>query len=358
MNRRRRLLAVAFAFPLSGCILDFENLSGGEGGGGGSGGSAACPDCRLCEGACEGGACDAILDLSAGSTSFRVAVVEGALFAGDPASKSLVRLTEGGQPAVFEVPTSPQAIAADDRFVFWGTEGDGMFRCEKADCAKLVELLPGGTDSNPRQLLVDGGELYWVTGPDLTAGKVLRCDVNACVPQAIATDQFRPHGLALDAQYVYWTVHGMDGTLDGSIMRARRDGTEVVTYLANVDGPSGVAVAGDSLYYTHGVYDGRVLRCALGPTACGAPEEITPAASLAGAPVRVPMSVAAAGEWVYWTNDGDNTVMACPTAGCATTSDGLPIIVGAGLMAPGGLAATSGCAFWTAGGGVFGASRP
>jgi hypothetical protein len=266
--------------------------------------------------------------------------------------------TKGEQSEVFEVPNAPQAIAADDNYLFWGTEGDGMFRCVKADCSTLVELLPGDADSAPRQLIAEGGWIYWVTGPDLSAGKVLRCSVNACVPEVIAMDLFRPHGIALDDQFVYFTVHGMDGMFDGSIMRSRKDGSDLAPYLGGLDGPSGVAVSGGYLYFTAGVYGGRVLRCLLGPDACGAPEEITPPSSLPDMPVRMPMSVAVTGEWVIWTNDGDFTVMACPTTGCSTTSDGLPVILASGLMSPGGLVATSGCAFWTAAPGVFGASRP
>ena len=374
MNRRIALLAPAIALGIAGCILNFDGLTGGEtGGGGGSGGSGggagdsgggggagggSCPDCGLCDSSCAGGKCDAILDAAAGSTAFRVAVAGDVLFASNPASKALVRFTGAPQPAVFQVPNAPNAVAADGQFLYWGTGGDGMFRCNEADCSKLVELLPGGPDTDPRQLLSDGSYLYWVTGPDLEGGKVLRCSVTACLPEVIAMDLFRPHGLALDDTHVYFTVHGMDGAFDGSIMRAAKDGTGLTLYLAGLDGPSGIAVAGGYLYFTNGVYDGKVLRCPLGADACGAPEEITPAASLPDMPTRMPMSVAVTGDWVIWTNDGDFTVMACPTAGCSTTPDGLPVILASGLTAPGGLVDASGCAIWSAESGVFGARLP
>jgi hypothetical protein len=357
--RRAAFLAPAFLLGIAGCILNFDGLTGGEGGGGGVGGGS-CSDCALCEGLCSDGQCDAVLSATAGATAFRLAVSGGVLFASDPASNAILRLTSAEQLPAFNVPNAPQAVAADDRFLFWGTEGDGMFRCERADCSKLVELLPGGSDAAPRQLIADADSLYlyWITGPDLTGGKVLRCSVTACVPEVIAMDLFRPHGLALDDTYVYFTVHGMDGNLDGSIMRANKDGTGLVTYLAGLDGPSGIALAGGYLYFTNGVYAGKVLRCPLGAAACGAPEEITPPASLPDMPIRMPMSVAVTGDWVIWTNDGDFTVMACPTAGCSTTPDGLPVILASGLQSPGGLIGTSGCAFWTASSGVFGANRP
>jgi ferredoxin len=380
MNRSLSLLAPAVLLGLAGCILNFDGLTGGKGsggaggsgsgsgggigggigggGGGGSGGGTSCPGCGLCQGVCSEGKCDAILNMTAGATAFRVAIHNGVLFASDPAEPAIHRFTEGEQPTVFEVPNAPQAIAVDDNFIFWGTESDGMFRCKKADCSKLVELLPAGSDTAPRQMIADEGSLYWITGPDLAAGKVLRCSVTACAPEVIAMDLYRPHSIALDETYVYWTVHGMDGNLDGSIMRARKDGSDLVTYLGNLDGPSGLTVAGGYLYFTNGVYAGKVLRCPLGASACGAIQEITPLATLPDMPVRMPMSVAVLGEWAFWTNDADFTVMACPTAGCATTSDGLPVIVASGLMSPGGLTATSGCAFWTAGSGVFGAEKP
>jgi hypothetical protein len=348
---------------IGGCILDFDGLTGGDGGsdGGADGGGASCPDCSLCEGFCDanGESCGAILDTAESFSAFRAAVSKGVLFVSDPDPTvgAVLRFTKADGHTVFETPVAPHALTVNDAYIFWSTAGDGLFRCEQEGCAKLVNLTPGNADTVARQMAADASTLYWITGPDIASGKVMRCAINACVPEPIAMDQYRPHGMALDEQFVYWSVHGSEGSADGSIMRARKDGTDVITFVPALRGPSGVAVTATHLYFTLGVLEGQVFRCALGASTCGPLEEITPPSSVAGSPFATPMSVAAMGEWVYWTNDGDTTIMACPTAGCATTMDGLPVIVAKGLAAPGGLFATGGCLFWTGKGGVFGIKR-
>jgi hypothetical protein len=370
MKRRVSLLVAGAAIGLAGCILNFDGLTGGDvggvggpggaGGAGGSGGSS-CVDCALCEGSCTAEKCEPLLDVADNSiTAFRLAASKGVLFASDPASSSggVLRFTREEGSTLFETPSAPHALAVNEQHIFWSAGGEGLFRCEQAGCAKLVKLTPpGAVDTVARRLAADASALYWITGPDLPDGKIMRCTINACVPEVLATGLHRPHDMAIDDQYIYATAHGMEPTADGVILRVKKDGSEVTTLVSGLLGPSGIAVTATHVYFTLGVVEGKVYRCALGGSPCGPLEEITPTSMIAGMQIHSPMSVAVVGEWVYWTNDGDSTVMACPTAGCAATSDGLPLVVATGLSKPGGLIATSGCLFWTAAGGAFAATR-
>src|SRR5688572_16598211 len=148
MKRAVSLLVAGATIGLAGCILDFDGLSGGVV-------RASCPECGLCEGGCDGELCSALIDVAPSYTVFRVAIAGGALFTSDPGQSSVVRFTQEEGAATYKTPTTPHAIAVNDQYVFWSTEGDGIYRCEQAGCGKLVKIAAGDVDTAARQMAAD-----------------------------------------------------------------------------------------------------------------------------------------------------------------------------------------------------------
>jgi hypothetical protein len=252
------------------------------------------------------------------------------------------------------VTSTPLALAVGASGVFWSTESQGMFRCDLPDCTGVANIAPPGPQTIARQLAITGSTLVWITGPDLSNGTVFRCEVSACVPEALAEQQTRPHGLAIAGDDVYWTVHGTGGMPDGEIRRVALSGGVPVPYVQAVRGPSGIALDDTHLYFTVGEFEGEVFRCERGPESCGPVEEVSPVVMVVDAPIRMPMSIAVSSTRFFFTNDGDSTVMGCPLSGCADAPGGAPEIIAKGQEAPGGAIASGGCVLWTGSHGVFG----
>lgn len=86
--------------------------------------------------------------------------------------------------------------------VFW-VHGQDIESCNAAGCVGPKKI---GTSPSPHLLVADDSDLYW---RELVDEKVLRCPVGGCAgdPEEIATgvDGIYYGGLALDAEYVYWT---------------------------------------------------------------------------------------------------------------------------------------------------------
>jgi hypothetical protein len=81
---------------------------------------------------------------------------------------------------------------------------------------------------------------------------------SSCEPQAFTNALTFPEGVALQDQFVYWTVYSIDcptGSLGGEgfgfIMGARRDDGTRTVRLAHVPCPLAVAAADDDLYWTN-----------------------------------------------------------------------------------------------------------
>ena len=369
MRRAALLVAAAAALGVPACILDLDGLTGGApggagaggdgaggdgAGGNGGGGGGACVACALCEGTCDGADCTRIADTPDAVVAFRVAAAAGAVYTSDPQADAILRLVPG-QPAVsLPVAVKPHAIAATSAHIFFSTENSGMYRCDLPDCAQLAQLSPS-PDAVARQIVADETHLWWVKGPDLSSGKVLRCTINDCVLQEIQANLNRPHGIAMDAEHVFWTEHGNEGANAGVIYRAEKSGAGLTAYLSGLNGPSGIALTPTHVYFTLGLYEGKIYRCARGAVDCGPAEEVTPPAVPVATPVRSPFSIAVAGERVYWTNDGDATVMSCPTVGCATNPGGFPDLLAAAQSTPSGVIAPGGCVLWASSDGLYAA---
>ncbi len=331
-----------------GCVLDLTGLTGGVEGGSGGGSPSSCLE------GCPGGACTPVATPTDPQLPvFRVAVAPESVVFADPTASELGRVDGAGERRV-GVMAAPQTAAVHGDRLYFATASQGIFVCGLPACDGVAELVPMGPETFARQLVADQDQLYWITGPDLSDGAVYRVSVTGGSPVLVASGQVRPHGIAIDDERIYWTVH-QNGGDDGVIRSAPKAGGAVVDLLSGLSAPSGIAVGGGSVVFTSSAVDGAVHRAP--SDGSGPPELVTDGPVPVNDPIAQPASVAIVDSQVVWTNDGDGSVMACPLTGCSQNDAGQPSIVARGLTAPGSLVADGRCIAWGAGEGIFVTSR-
>jgi DNA-binding beta-propeller fold protein YncE len=165
--------------------------------------------------------------------------------------------------------------------------------------APIVSAVP-----SPQALTVLGDYVYWTNyGNFETDGRVMGSDIQGAGAGDIAVDQSDPRGIAASASHIYWTNY-----FDGTIWRAKRDGTEVEQLLSALSSPSDIAVDALGVYWVEmgtpdAFQDGKVMGARLDGS------EITPIATGQHAPRRIEVDADA----VYWLNRGTTGL----SAGCS-----------------------------------------
>ena len=100
---------------------------------------------------------------------------------------------------------------------------------------------------------MNANHVYWATSTSLLRGDgtIWRANLDGSSPQAIATGQTSPSGVAVDADYLYWTTSSTDGS--SAIMRSGLDGSNP-QFIVGGDSvyAVGLATDGSQLYWTDG----------------------------------------------------------------------------------------------------------
>lgn len=374
------LVAAAFAPWFSACILDFSNLSDGEaqcdGCGDASGDLAAtldaidatsadagddapdsgCPvlECGAC--VCPGGECEPVVLASGTGVAASprgIAVTADSLLWVNHASGTLMRLAgSGGPPAVLTSAVEPLALVADTVRAIW-SERDGVWTCTLADCETTKHRLAKSlADNSVLALAYDGQRVYWT---DLATGQadgqVLSCAADACVaPDTEAIEDYRPYGIALYGDTVFWTMQG-DGSDWGTVYKSSKGAFNETTVASGLVMPTSLVVDDSNVYWTQWTGAGKVLRCAYGAGPCqgAAIEDVAPAGGALGRPFDIGLG----GGRLYWSNMDDGTVTSCPLPGCGAEP---PVVHASGRTGVQRIALNSSCVFWTddTGGGSVG----
>jgi hypothetical protein len=140
---------------------------------------------------------------------------------------------------------------------------------------------------------VDDTTVYWTN----SGGSVAKVPKTGGAPTTLA--QFgTPQAIALDAAFIYVT----DYNGGGNIVRIAKSDGAMVTLATGQGSPNGVAVDGNSVYWTVGGEadaNGAVRKC---PLAGG------PVASVAEGQAK-PFGIAVDASAVYWANQGDGTIL-------------------------------------------------
>jgi hypothetical protein len=170
------------------------------------------------------------------------------------------------------------------------------------------------------------------------------CTQGRCEATTIASGLVYPHGIAVDAQYVYWTNYGEEQSINvGSIMRANLDGTNVLTLATNQDKPIRLVVTADTLYWSN-TGDGRIMKMSLPPS--NTPEPMATGLVSGG-------DLTSFGSSLYFTSYTDpGSVLK------QGFSDANPTPLVSGLALPFGVAADAAWIFWTNGDGTVKRSSP
>jgi hypothetical protein len=174
------------------------------------------------------------------------------------------------------------------------------------DAGADAELLGGtGVSAETSTGATTGADSATCAGRDCLGGA---CNAGVCEPVVLApTDG--PQGLAVDADKVYWT-NSNTGQVAACAKSGCNDSPEILVSQPSVLFPQRIAVQGNAVYYL--VYDfsrpGSVLKC--GTSGCnGCP--VTIASKQIG-----PAALAIDSKNLYWTNVATGQVMQCSLGGC------------------------------------------
>jgi hypothetical protein len=199
---------------------------------------------------------------------FDVALDGAAVYfgAGEGGAFSIRRLPKSGGAAevIANLTSTCLVIDVDASHAYWTTTSGELQRVAKT--GGTVQTLHSGPGPAVG-LVLDAGHVYvafeGTQGKSSTDGRIVR--IAKAAPHAaltLADQQRAPYQAAIHAGMLYFTTRG-DGA-NGAVARVPLDGSsapEVV--VANLANPRGVAIAGDTLFYSQGAPQSSLWRVAL-----------------------------------------------------------------------------------------------
>jgi hypothetical protein len=139
--------------------------------------------------------------------------------------------------------------------------------CQAGHCVPVstIELATGL--SVPNGIALDAQYVYWT---DTGSNTIMRVAKSGGAPELIADTQYKPMHVVVDDTYAYWT-----NSLGGAVMKAPKGGGGVPSIVSAADHPNEIALDDQTLYFT--IEGGSNPGVALVPTSGGTATIILPA---------------------------------------------------------------------------------
>jgi len=131
-----------------------------------------------------------------------------------------------------------------------------------------IQTLPlaGG---QPQELVHNTGEAIavdadavWIARGTRGTGQIIRVSKLDGAQQVVADNQLAPASIAVDDTHVFWTNRStyQVSPPDGSVVSARKDGTELMVLVPGLDEPRNITVDTTFVYFTMGIENATVAR--------------------------------------------------------------------------------------------------
>jgi hypothetical protein len=233
---------------------------------------------------------------------------------------------------------NPNAIAVDSTSIYWTNSGSSTAGGDVMSAplcggtpvtiAPPVMLGPT-TEANPSALVANASSVFWIVTNG--NGYILSAPIGGGSTSTLATDQYAPFALAIDASNVYWLEDGSIDGGSGAVVKVSLTGGTPTT-LARPEFPSDIAVDTDNVYFSanNGVFSV--------PIAGGATTTI---AGLTDGADGIAVDAAN----VYWTiynQRSSSLIMKAPKSGGAAVT-----LVGTGVTNPGRIVSDGTYLYWT-----------
>jgi hypothetical protein len=205
-------------------------------------------------------------------------------------------------PTILAEGAQTTGLASDGTNLYWGDFTSGKIqRCAIAGCAKAPTAIAFGQTS-VEGLTMDGNHLYWAASLD--AGAIFTCTTPSCgTPVKLADNQGFVLALGAETSTVFWATL----SLPGQVSRCAAAGCANTPGLVASARASTIAVVNGFVYFVD-VNTKAIARCPT--TGCVGPAP-TIGTSLS------PGVIASDGVEVFWRDNTDSNIYACPVGGCA-----------------------------------------
>ena len=225
-------------------------------------------------------------------------------------------------------------VVTDETRVYWAAKSSSVQSCPTADCdGGGVTLGPAGTF--PLAVAVQADLVVWSASATAIVSAANKSDGSN--PHPLSSESMRAAALVATSSDVY-----VADTMSPRILRVPLDGSTLKTLATTSGLPSGIALAGDALYF--GVQGG----------ALGVVPRNGGGAVLFGAPTKSAAGLATDGTFLYWADHGtldgtgarraDGCIYRCPLATCTTAP---PTVVVCGQVGPRAVAVDERAVYWT-----------